>query len=247
MSAEPPARPPGEGWRRWAREVAVIAAGALAALAAQAWWQDRQERARERDYLRQLLADTRENARRLDEAIAGDSAAGRALARVVRAFAAPGALPPSDSLRRWVTGGGFNSDFKPLTGTYAALVGTGDLQLVRTDSLRALLVAYAATAEAERRSLEAILEIATGALDVLPRKLPFTRAFFLDDADRPPAASFDFAAVRDDPEVASMLFRFQAANANRVAHLRRMRDQTRRLRQALEAERAGVAPGRPPR
>ena len=44
-------------WRHWLREVAVIAAGALAA---QAWWSDRQDAERERDCLRQLGVDTRE-------------------------------------------------------------------------------------------------------------------------------------------------------------------------------------------
>lgn len=130
----------------------------------------------------------------------------------------------------------FSSDFQPLTGTYAALVGTGDLRLVRTDSLRPLLVAYAARMESERQSLETSTPIGLGAVDVFPRQLPFARTIFLDKRDRPRGPPFDFAAVRDDPDVAALLFRLQASNVNRVTHLRRLPDQTRRLRRALELE-----------
>ena len=71
-------------WRRWLREFAVIAAGALAALAAQAWWQQSQDRDRERDYLRRLLADTRENALRIDQLIVDDSTSQLTVRRVAR-------------------------------------------------------------------------------------------------------------------------------------------------------------------
>lgn len=74
------------GWRNALREFVVIMAGVLAAFAAQAWWEDHQERTRERDYLHQLLADTRENERRLTNAIEEDSAAGRATARALVAL-----------------------------------------------------------------------------------------------------------------------------------------------------------------
>ncbi|GJG85131.1 hypothetical protein tb265_03120 [Gemmatimonadetes bacterium T265] len=105
MSADPdaaaPARPgPAIAWRRWLREVAVIAAGALAALAAQAWWQDRQDRDREADYLRHLRADTRENEHRLSEAITFDSTAGAAARHVAEFMYGSGAIPPADTIVR---------------------------------------------------------------------------------------------------------------------------------------------------
>jgi hypothetical protein len=41
-------------------------------LAAQAWWQGREDRSRERKYLRQLVSDTEVNQNRLGDAIHGD-------------------------------------------------------------------------------------------------------------------------------------------------------------------------------
>ena len=225
-------------WRRALREFAVIVAGVLAALGAQAWWQGREERGRERDYLRQLLADTRENERRLDAAIAQDSASGHDAARVAGALYTPGPLPPADTLVAWFGGRTFSaSDFQPLTGSFTTLLATGDIRLIRTDTLRASLVAYAARLESERENLRFFFEQGFGDPGRLARTLPFVRGVFLDRPEAAgSAAAVDFAKLRDDPDLASILFSVQAANANRVAHLRGMRDETRRLRRTLEAE-----------
>ncbi|HYW08580.1 MAG TPA: hypothetical protein VE913_16590 [Longimicrobium sp.] len=233
----PPRRPrlvETHNWRAALREFTVIVAGVLAALCAQAWWDWRQERGREHDYLRQLLADTRENERRLSDAIRDDSAANRSIGRVVDALTRPGPLPPSDSMVKWTLESGNSSEFQALAGTYEALLGTGDLRLIRNDTLRALLVAYGGRLGTDRDMLMLMLEMGLGSVDVMPGKLPFTRRIFLDGPTRD--TGFDFEPIRDDPEVAALLFRLQAANSNRLSRLVRMRDDTRRLRRALEAE-----------
>src|SRR5215213_8487836 len=143
-------------WRRWLREFAVIAAGALAALAAQAWWQNRQDSERERDYLRRLLADTRENAQRIDRLIVDDSTSQLTVRRVASfLFDAGPPPPPPDTLVAWFLDGGFfsSSAFYPITDTYTALLATGDLRLVRDEALRSELVAYAARMDAEREGM----------------------------------------------------------------------------------------------
>jgi hypothetical protein len=226
-------------WRRGLREVAVIALGALAALGAQAWWQDRQDRERERDYLRHLLADTRENARRLDAAIAADSASARAQADIADALYASAPLPPTDTLVRLFAGGNGSafsaSDFQPVLGTYAALMSTGELRLIRDERARTRLVAYAARLESEREMLRYLWQQAFGDVGRVPRALPFMRRLFSDPAAaRSEAARFPFARLREDPEMASVLFALQASTTNRLSHLRGLRDDTRRLLRALE-------------
>src|SRR5438128_10064602 len=67
---------PFAAWRAGVREFVLILASVLAALAAQAWWQQREDRAREHDYLRQLLADPKANSAKLQHAIALDSRSG---------------------------------------------------------------------------------------------------------------------------------------------------------------------------
>lgn len=240
-------------WRRWAREVAVIAAGALAALGGQAWWQDRQDRERERDYLRHLLADARENLRRIDRVVAADSASEQTTRRVA-AFLYDGDRPPPDTLAAWfVDGGVFSSSaFQPLTGTYATLLATGDLRLVRDEALRGELVAYAARVESERAGGGFTLE-ALGDAGRIVRTFPFMRRLvFMDAAQvRAEARRFPFARLRHDPDATPFLFALEVARANRMNHLRTLRRDTQRLRERLEAlgadPEARATPASPPR
>jgi hypothetical protein len=223
----------GRGWGGVLREFAVIVAGVLCALAAQAWWDARQERGRERDYLRQILSDTRENERRVDNAIRVDSTAGRFMSRALDAITSTAPAPPADSVVGWILRAGVASDVQTLTGNYQALIGTGDLRLVRNDSLRALLASYAAALENESARQGQFRQVVSSQAGGMARALPFMRRIFLGDVS---AAGVDVARLRADPDVAAVLFSMQAANANRVSGLRVLRDQSRRMRRALEAE-----------
>lgn len=220
-------------WRAGLREFAVIMAGVLCALGAQAWWEWRQERGRERDYLAQLLLDTRENERRLGEAIATDTVTRRAMRRLAGAFHAPAPLPPSDTLLSWMLRAGVGSGFQPLTGTHTALLSTGDLRILRNDTLRARVVEYAAALESETQRLNQFREVDIGLAGPMARALPFMRGVFVAP---PSAAGIDWERLRADPELAGILFTLQAANANRVSGLERALAETRRMRRALEAE-----------
>jgi hypothetical protein len=221
------------GWRSTLREFAIIVAGVLAALGAQAWWENRQERERERAYLAQVLAETRENEERLAEAIAEDSVAGIYTDRVMVALEGPGPAPPADSLVRWIGQAGRASDFQPVTGAYRALLGTGDLRLVRNDSLRAVMVAYAAALDSESARLQQYRGVILDAVPGLARAFPFMRRIFTDGLE---PGGVDVERLRRDPEVATVVFTLQAANVNRLSGLRRVRGETERVRRALEAE-----------
>lgn len=221
----------------------MIAAGALAALIGQAWWQGRQDREREGDYLRQLLADTRENEDRVNRAISDDSAAGAAARRIAAFVYGTGPTPPSDSMVRWfLDRGAFSSsEFQPLTGSYAALLTTGDLRLIRDEALRNELVAYSTHVDAERENLRFFAQQAFGDAGRIARAFPFVRGMFSGDNDeiRLEAQRFPFARLRGDADVAAILFSLQAANSNRLGHLRGLRYGTQRLRGLLETQKAG--------
>lgn len=127
---------------RWfSGQLLVVVTGILVALALDAWWDARQDRVREQSYLRQLDAD-------LAETLAGVAGydrflqpVDRAAALLVRAYHAP-APPPPDSLAAWLLLGSRFGVPRPVLGTAEALVATGDLRLIRTDSLRTEIVAY---------------------------------------------------------------------------------------------------------
>jgi hypothetical protein len=230
------------GWRGVLREFATIVAGVLVALAGQAWWSDRENSARERDYLHQLYVDTRANEAALRTAIALDSSVGAVLFALARALYTPRSAVRLDSLRTLIHGPVFaSSNFDARTGTYTALLSSGDIRLLRTDSLRAMVVAYAASLDYEHDMLRLFYEQAYLDPGRLARALPFARRLLLglpDSVTRDvDAAELSVLyARRADPELAGIVFSLQVANANRIQHLRVLLYRTREVLAVLAAE-----------
>lgn len=112
------------------------------ALGATSWWEGFQSAEREATYLEQLLADlnqTKELVTRAEEDMRDGDATAAAL---VRSFheAEP---PSSDSLHRWVIAAmGWGESPRMVVATAQALVSTGDLTLIRSDSVRVGIVSY---------------------------------------------------------------------------------------------------------
>jgi hypothetical protein len=230
------------GWRGVAREFATIVAGVLVALAGQAWWDGRQEAARESEYLRQLLVDTRDNERQMADALLIDREVRDANHALSTALYAPRPLPSPDSLRALFTAPVFSSsNLQPRAGTYTALLSSGDIRLIHTDSLRAQIVAYAAQLQSDEDMFRLYFEQAFLDPGRLAKVMPFVRRMLLElpDSEEVVARKADVATylhLRDDPEVAGVIFSLRVANNNRIAHLRNLLRVTRDLRHALEAE-----------
>lgn len=138
----------GLGGLRWfAAEFLVVVTGVLVALALGGWWQDREEREREAEYLQQLLTDLERSERALGEIGDFHADAWRAADRVSEAFWSPPEALDEALLEDLMTPLR-SSRARPIMGTIDALIATGDLRLVRSDRLRADLVAYSEFAEA---------------------------------------------------------------------------------------------------
>jgi hypothetical protein len=125
-----------------------------------------------------------------------------------------------------------------LAGTYAALLGTGDLRLVQGDTLRQSLATYAAAVDVERERLAQYREVVIEVVGPMARSMPFMRRVFLRDPGGARATDAEIARMRDDPEVAAVLLAVQAASTNRMDALRRPRRETLRMREALAADSA---------
>lgn len=224
------------GWKYSLGELTLIVAGVLIALGANAWWEGRKDRERERIWLRQLLADLRENEERIEGAIAFNSSRVDELGRfrdVVAAFARPeiSPLPAGDSLRTWSIGFSFD-DLEALTGTYTALVQTGDVQLLHNDSLRFRVIAYAADMEALREELRQKENQMWRSLEQWWQSQAWFHLFSQE--------TVDVAAVLGDPELFGLLVARHSTGREHVEDLVDIRQPTRRLRCLLEGELEGV-------
>jgi hypothetical protein len=220
-------------WKRLCAELAVIVGGVLIALAADAWWESRVERELARDYLQRLLVDFHETEERLRGVIAGDSTTLESVNQVVDR-ALRGVFPSPDSLdlpTRY-------NQFEPLTGTLTALVESGDLRLIRNDSLRFELVAFSALIDAADKMLGHTERLIFNSIE----RLSLGRARHSQSAVRRLAnqgagwGEVDVRGILNDPEVMSALQVQAAASQMRLFTLSRLEEPTRRIILLIQAD-----------
>ncbi len=123
-------------------EGAVIVASILLALAADAWGDERQDRSEERRAVLALAQDFEVAAERLEsQVLIADSI--RVAADLILEWTAPEAESrDADSLGTLLNLIERTPTFRPPLGTLDALLGSGDLGLIRNDSLRAALASF---------------------------------------------------------------------------------------------------------
>jgi hypothetical protein len=226
-------------WKRALAELTLIVLGVLIALGANSWWENRSDRQRERSYLRQLLADVSETEVRLQQSIRIDSAN---LALVSRFLDAAGefhagevdraAAPPADSLGSWAVTA--YASFIPLSGTYSALVQDGAIQLLRSDSLRFHIIAYAATiASAQEVLRHTEAQVWRNSEQV---NLRFWHNVMQPTGTRRWRDALNAEELlRDSPLLTAMTMQRQVGE-NRLGTLRSLREPTAALRRMLEGE-----------
>jgi len=133
-------------WRpkvRWfAAEIAVVVAGVLIALALNAWWANRDARARERLVLEDLREDFVFNKTEIQR-IRGFSDLYMARFDQLAAISDDSiASMPPDSVYNYVLAIFSNWTYDPVTGSLDALIASGDLGLIRDRTLRERLTAF---------------------------------------------------------------------------------------------------------
>ncbi len=133
--------PRDRSWSGMLAEGLTIVLSILLAFAIDAWWDGRHDRAREDAYLRMLAADLRQTLDNNAMFGARADSIDWAGARLLRAYYEP-EVPPRDSLQRWITLALGWWVVQPTLGTAQTLVMTGDLRLVRSDSIRAAIPRY---------------------------------------------------------------------------------------------------------
>lgn len=156
-------RPPTHRFRRLLGEFALIVAGVTVALGADSLWDYWQDRVAEREYLTQLESDLVENQRRMDEAIELEKLQSAAGQSALKAIVAGGAID-ADSAQAWLIERRalFYSDPRPLTGTFTALVETGDLRVIRDPKKRKAVIGYLSQITADKAEFDRFVDQTMG-------------------------------------------------------------------------------------
>ncbi len=156
------------GW--FLAEFAIVVSGVLVALALNAWWQAQEDRSHERLYLEQLSQDVTRSISDIETVSRVERPSDRALTMLVRAFRMQ-PRPSQDSLLVWSLTAPNMRMPTPVLGTARTLVTSGDLQLIRSDTLRLALPTYVESqsqlAEAMRQFGNQFLEESRDMLDYI--------------------------------------------------------------------------------
>jgi hypothetical protein len=220
-------------WNRLFAEFTVIVAGVLIALAVDSWWERRQERNHAREYLAQLLVDFQGTERRLRGTIETETQRLEGVNSVIGS-ALRGPWPQADSLELPT---GYNY-FEPLEGTLSALIQSGDLRLLRNDSVRFELIAFSALLH----ETETILRHTETLIWNSTERVTVGRARHSQSAARRVAnegrgwGQVDVAAALNDPEIIGALQLQAAASQIRLFNLGRLEEPTSRIIRLLRAE-----------
>ena len=234
------------GALRWfAAEFFVVVTGVVVALAATSWWDGKQSLEMEATYLDQLLADLEQTAGLVSRADADMRDGDAAAVALVRSFQET-IPPPPDSLHRWVTAAlGWDRSPHLIVATAQALVTTGDLTLIRSDSVRVGIVSYLEVARQHETRNRSDFELFRRALQQVLEGIDYVHA--LSEAGGsawspvgPRRVSFptNVEAFRQNRRVYNGALTVSVMLSNEAGRRREMAGQAEELRRLVEAYRA---------
>lgn len=124
------------------REFALIVVGVFTALAAQAWWERRQERLAEDEYLQQVAADARTTTELLRRALSEEKASGASAQGILNLMRNPEyPIERSDTAVFHPLFGRY-TDPRLVVGTIEALLASGSIRIVRDPEVRSAILQY---------------------------------------------------------------------------------------------------------
>lgn len=242
-----------QNWFAVALELAIVVLGVVIGFQVTSWGQARSDRVKEQTYLRQLSRDLAETERLADDLARAMVPLERAPRRLAQAYFLP-EPPPRDSVVGWASVAPAYWEISPVLGTAEALVSTGDIGLIRDDSLRIAITAYLEKARENVRGWGAWKDVLLRQTDeygaTTPVALLFAEALgpaVLDSLDRaddwmalaPPGVAlpaFDADALVRDEQIHRLMVRITMAKDNMAINRREMAEYAAVLREKVDAE-----------
>jgi len=205
-------------WKHAVGEVCLIIIGILVALAVDAWWDRRQDAATEQAYLQQLLLDVDANDQAIRDVLNRHSAAVDAATRLATSFDAPGSLPSCEVMADMLLSALTWQPLELRTGTYSALLATGDIRLIRDSDLRAAVIRYAGVVDTVTRAVSQTEGEAWTTAQPFRRRVEFFwRSLEPRATSAPPLwAGCNFQPLRHDAEIREALFSTHLLHSNRI-------------------------------
>jgi hypothetical protein len=214
-------------------EGAAIVFSILLAFWIDAWWHAHSDQALLEEYLSQVRADTLENQHRLIEALELERAQQGAVSEILVALRSPAPMT-LDSARQWIRvepGFPWYSDPRLLDGAIAALVSTGDINLVRDPRLKTSLINYLGQLKADLNEFDrGVDHFLTHEAELL-RVLEMARAPGTESGQD--ALANELLAIQNDRTAAAVLRLLEKNIGSRIWYLEQMLTVTKELSSQL--------------
>ena len=155
-----------QNWFAVGLEVTIVVVGVVLGFQISAWGQAQADRAKEEQYLFQLIQDIKATESHIDEVNEWLLVSEIHSGALQRAFLST-ERPSPDSLHNLILRSSGFWKLNAITGTADALVATGDLALIRSDSIRTAVTSYLRTVDYEEELQSVVLEALTEQTDEL--------------------------------------------------------------------------------
>lgn len=209
----------GIAWLRFGVEGLLIVASILLAFAIEAWWQERDDRAKEQYYLSTLHSDLAAARAELEQTIEQDSALIERAESFLTVLRSQEDQQPAEESWRALT----RISFDPVllqTESLSALIISGDIRLIEDAATRQRMIAVHALLDSKahwRRELEADV------MDVVIALMPYVEALRIDgDISIPANSNFNLMKtlsldqLRNEPQVAATYVNYIILLRNRA-------------------------------
>lgn len=216
-------------------ETVIVAIGVAMALTADAWWEDRSDRAAESVYLQGLREEFTTTAFDLEEEINISVESMVAIDELMNFMASEPVEAPSEVLNGMETA--FQTSIlRPVTATYDDLVTSGNIGILRSDALRIALAEWHAQLENHRRLEDHILAplyLVTD--DFMMRNVAVTKMFPANKAANAPF-ELDISRLLADRELWNLLVVRRTWIGNRRLSLEELQKILYRIQELLNVE-----------
>jgi len=119
----------------------VIVLGIVVALSLDSWWQNKQDRKLEQEYLVRLYNDFKITLKEVSKDFEIQKQSNYDIKKIFKAIHKEVKIN-NDSVRKWMINGGRGVTINIADGTYQSLINSGNLGLITNDSLNSKLASY---------------------------------------------------------------------------------------------------------
>ncbi|MCK5148537.1 hypothetical protein KAR48_17410 [bacterium] len=215
-------------------EFLVIVLSIIIAFSLDNWGENRRKNIRELQYLQQLNLDFKENERQLLGVLEQDQIRFEYSEKILSLLKEEPEASHKDSLARWIPFILSYSMYIPITGTYDAMLSSGDINLIRNIEVRTNIISFAGILKELQTHLH---RFSSWTIDLL--NSPAADDFFTVDmllTGKDDSGTIDYGNMLRDRDFNRLITRLHVVSLNKISFHNGLLTEARKLKKNLMTE-----------